>query len=65
MYVKVYISRMEMSQRIQSKLADNYDLLRKMAKTTFLVKTFFKQPTKQNFELKMLKLHENHLKTNV
>ena len=33
-------------------------------KITFLVKTFG-QYTKHNFELKLLKLHENHIKKNV
>ena len=67
-YVKVYISRMEISQRIyfwHQDLLKNYDFLRKWQKITFLVKLFFKQPTKCNFELKMLELYENHLKTNV
>ena len=45
-----------------SKFAENYDFFEKMAKKSQI---FFGQPTTRNFEFKMLKLHENHLKTNV
>ena len=48
-----------------SKFAENYDILRKQQKTTFFGRKKFGQPTKGNHELKMLKLDENHLKTNV
>ena len=34
-----------------------------MAKTLFLVKNFCDKLKKNNFELKMLKLFENHVKT--
>ena len=68
MYVKVYISRMEMTQKSQfwhQNLIKIYIFLRKWQTITFLVKKVFEQPTKRNFELKMIKLHDNHLKTNI
>ena len=59
---------MEISHRIHfwhKKFAENYDFLRKLQKNDFLVKK--KSDGLQNaiFKVKMLKLHENHLKTNV
>ena len=48
-----------------SNFTKNYNFLRKWQKITFLVKTILGQPTKHNFELKMLKLLENHVKTKV
>ena len=53
---------------LTSKFAENSDFLRKWQKITLLVNNVKKkigQPTTRNFELKMLKLHEDHLKTNV
>ena len=50
MYVKVYISRMEMSQRINF-WQQNYAENGKKNHPTFLV-IFLKQPTECNFELK-------------
>ena len=41
----------------------NADFLRKWQKITFLVKNFCDKLKKNNFELKMLKLLENHVKT--
>ena len=68
MYVKVYISRMEMSQRIHFWHQDlpRITIFEKVAKIIFL---FYSKhiltALKHSFELKMLKLHENHLKPNV
>ena len=67
MYIKVYIFGMEMSQRIHCdiKFYQKCHFFEKMAKSHFLVKKILGQPTKHNFELKMLKLLENHVKTKV
>ena len=65
-YIKVYISGMEMSQRIRfwyQILQKMLIFLRKWQKITFLVKQFCDKLIKNNFELKMLKLLENHVKT--
>ena len=66
MYIKVFISRMEMSQKIHcwhQTLLKIMIFLINWQKKHILVTIFFGQPTKCNSELKMLKLHENHLKT--
>ena len=67
--VKVYISGMEMSQRIHFW----YQILLKMMsfwendkkKNTFFGQKLLWQPNKNSFELKMPKFRENHVKTNV
>ena len=62
MYVKLYISGMEMSQRIRfwhlNLLKITIFQENEKQKQNTLVKKNFKWPTKCNFELKMLKLHE-------
>ena len=71
MYVKVYIARMKMTQRIHfwhPNLLKITIVLRKWQKNHFFgqkAKTIIGQSTTRNFELKMLKLNENHLKINV
>ena len=68
MYIKVYIFGIEMSQRIHFW----YQILLKLTifwengkKNYFFGNKILGQPTKHNFELKMLKLLENHVKTKV
>ena len=68
MYIKVYISGMEMSQRIHFR----YQILLKMMifwengkQNTFLVKVFCEKLTKNSVELKMPKFLENHVQTHV
>ena len=68
MYIKVYIFGMEMSHRIHflyQILPKIMIFFEKIAKNHFLVKKILGQPTKNNFELKMLKLLENYVKTKV
>ena len=63
MYIKVYISGMEMSQRIHFLYQILLKvLMRKWQKNTFLVKNSCDK-LKNHFELKMLKLLENYVKT--
>ena len=65
MYIKLNITEMEMNQRI----CFWYQILLKMlifwenGKNHFLGQKFLWQAKKNNFELKMLKLPENHVKT--
>ena len=65
------ISGMEMSQRIHIwyqillKITIFWENGKKKQKKEKLVKKNLGKPTKYNFELKMLKLHENHVTTNV
>ena len=69
MYIKVYISGMEMSQRIHFW----YQILLKMMilwengkkKPHFFGQKFLWQANKNSFELKMPKFLENHAKTHV
>ena len=69
MYIKVYISGMEMSQRIhfwhQILLYMYDDFFEKMAKNHFFGQNFLWQANKNSFELKMPKFQENHVKTHV
>ena len=44
---------------------NNVDFLKQWQNISFWVKQFFGQATKDNFELNMLKLLENHVKTKV
>ena len=65
MYIKVYTSGMEISQKIHiwyQILPKMLIILRKWQKITFLVKKRLWQAKKQNFWVKMLKLLENHVK---
>ena len=65
MYVKIHISKLGMSQKIhfwhQNLLKITF--FEKKQKHFFWSKKNFKLPTKRNFDLQMLQLLENHLKT--
>ena len=65
-YIKVYISGMEMSQRIffwLSNFTKNDDFFEKMAKNNFSGDKKNDKLTKIAFELKIPKFLENHVKT--
>ena len=67
MYVKVYISGMEMSQKIHFRYQILLKMIvfEKMAKKHFFGQKFLWQANKNSFELKMPKFLENHVKTHV
>ena len=56
---------MEMSEKIHPNLLKIMIFFQKMAKNDIFDQKNFGLSTKRNFKIKILKLHENHLKTNV
>ena len=67
MYIKVYISEMEMSQRIHFwyQILLKRWFFEKMAKKHFFGQKFLWQANKNSFEVKMPKFLEDHVKTHV